>query len=253
MSTLTRELRGFTTAHARELIRNRSAVVAILVSFMFVLALLSGLDLLLSTATSSSVKLVRTSLGLVSATGFMAVAFVATAVPLVRYRSVGTLRHLSTTPARRATFLLGHVPIRGVIIGLQSVIIVAVAIGEGAAVGVAMSLALTLLVGGAMLLSFGYLLASRMANMDLALQLAYIIPLIVLITSGALFPLSIYPDAVENLFQIMPTTWFVNLLNAQVNGVEPLLPTGVMWAMMALTTVGAGYLAWRTYRWEPAT
>lgn len=109
------ELREFARTHARELIRDRRAVVAILLSFAFILALLWGMDLLIMAATNRPAHLLQTSLSLVITTGFMAVALVATTVPLVRYRSIGTLRHLSTTPAHRAVFLLGHIPIRAAI------------------------------------------------------------------------------------------------------------------------------------------
>lgn len=244
------ELREFAKTHARELVRDRRAVVAILLSFAAILALLWGMDLLITGATNRPAHLLQTSLSLVSTTGFMAVALVATTVPLVRYRSIGILRQLSTTSARRAAFLLGHVPIRAAIICAESVIILAAAIAGGSTVGDAMPLAVTLLIGGAMLLSFGYLLASRMTNLDFALQLAYIIPLVILLTSGALLPLDIYPEPIQNLFQALPSTWFVDTFNAQLHGSTPLLPLGVMWASMALMTIGIAYVSLRFYRWQ---
>lgn len=247
---LNNELREFAKTHARELIRDRRAVVAILLSFAFVLALLWGIDLLITAATNKPGHLLQTSLSLVVTTGFMAVALVATTVSLVRYRSIGILRQLSTTPARRAAFLLGHVPIRAAIVCAESVIILAAAIAGGLTAGDAMPLAVTLLIGGAMLLSFGYLLASRMTNIDLALQLAYIVPLIILLTSGALFPLDVYPEPVQVLFHTLPSTWFVDTFNAQIHGTAPLLPLGVIWASMALITIGIAYVSLRLYRWQ---
>lgn len=245
----TQELRAFTTAHARELVRDRRATIAILVSFVLIIVALAGIDLLIASTTNAPVGLLRSNVCLVSATGFMAVSFVSTSVPLVRYRSLGILRQLSTTPARRATFLIGHVPVRMLIIGVQTVIILAIIIAGDADTAQLVPLALTLLLGGAMLISLGYLLAARMVNVDLALQLAYIIPLIVLVSSGALFPLKAYPDAVEHLFRLLPTTWFVDLLSSLINDVEPMHPIGIMWTMLALTSVCAGCLAWHLFRW----
>lgn len=243
------ELREFARTHARELIRDKRATVAILLSFAFILALLWGIDLLIAGATKRPAHLLQASLSLVSTTGFMAVAMVATTVPLVKYRRVGTLRHLSTTPAHRAAFLLGHITIRVAIMGAESIVILAAAIGGGLPVEDAIPLAVTLSVGGAMLLSFGYLLASRMTNMDLALQLAYIVPLIVLLTSGALFSLDIYPEPVQKLLQALPSTWFVDTFNSQIHGSTPMLPLGAMWASMALIAIGSACVSLRLYRW----
>ncbi|QEW03020.1 ABC transporter permease [Microbacterium lushaniae] len=235
--------------HAREVIRDGRAVLAILVSFIALIALLGGIDLIIAGSMGQPPRILQSGLGLVSVTGFMAVAFVITTVPLVNYRHRGILRQLATTPARRATFLLAHVPIRAAIIFTETVIVIAVALIGGLDASQALPLAFTLLLGAGMILSLGYLLAARMTNPDAALQLSYIVPMLVLVTSGALFPLGIYPPAVRIALSGLPTTWLVDSINAQIGGNAPTLPVGLTWFLMGLLTLVVSCATPRLFRW----
>lgn len=251
-STRRREFRELARTHAREVVRDRRATLAILVSFLALIGLLGGIDLIIAGAVGHSPRLLQSSLGLVSITGFMAIALVVTTVPLVNYRHHGILRELATTPVRRATFLLAHVPVRAGIILTEAALIVALALIGGFDARNLVPLAVTLLLGAAMLLSVGYLLAARMTNPDGTLQLSYIVPMLVLVTSGALFPLELYPEAVRIAMSTLPTTWLVDSINAQISGTAPTLPLGVTWSLLGLLTAVLSYAAARLFRWtEP--
>lgn len=248
-STRRGEFQELAKAHASEVVRDRRTTVAILVSFLAVIGLLGGIDVLITASAGQSPGLLQGSLGLVSITGFMAVALVITTVPLVGYRHRGILRQLSTTPARHTTFLLAHVPVRAGIILAESSIVIALALICGLNVKDTMLLAVTLLHGAAMLLSLGYFVAARMTNPDIALQLSYLVPMLVLVTSGALFPLAVYPEAVRIAMSVLPTTWIVDTINAQIGGTEPSLPLGVTWCLLGLITAVFSCAAARLFRW----
>ena len=239
----------FARVHTRELLRSKRALVALLVSFAALPVLFWGIDILIVAATGGPGGLLRTSLPLIAVTGFMAVALILTTVQLVTYRSNGVLRQLATTPARRTAFLLGHVPVRAGIIALEGIVIIAIAIADGIVMGDVGKLAVTLLLGGAMMLAFGYLLAARMTNPDLALQLSYIIPMIALFTSGAVFPLELLPEWITIVFRALPSTWFDNTLSALFANTVPFLPIGANWALMTLFAAGAAYVAIRSHQW----
>lgn len=239
----------FARMHTRELLRSKRALVALLVSFAALPVLFWGIDILIVEATGSPAGLLRTSLPLIAMTGFMAVAFILTTVQLVTYRSSGVLLQLATTSARRTAFLLGHVPVRAGILALEAIVIIAIAIADGIDTRDVGILAVTLLLGGAMMLAFGYLLAARMTNPDVALQLSYIIPMIGLFTSGAVFPLEMLPEWITIVFRALPSTWFVNTLSALFANTAPFLPLNVTWALMTLFAAGAAYVAVRSHQW----
>jgi ABC-2 type transport system permease protein len=244
---------AFTRAHTRELFRYKHAPLALLVGFVALLGLFWGIDLLVAGATGRSTGLLRKSVPLVAVNGFLAVALMLTTVPLVAYRANGVLSQLSTTPAHRRAFLLGHVPVRAGIVALEAAVLTAVALASGTGSGDAASLTVTLLIGGAMTLSLGYLLAARMTNPDRALQLSYIIPILVLATSGAMFPLSALPEWIAIAFRTLPTAWFVDALTSQVSGSTPFLPLSVSWLLMLLVAALAAYVAVRFHRWRTNT
>lgn len=239
----------FARVHTRELLRNKRALMALLVSFAALPVPFWGIDILIAAATGSPAGLLRKSLPLIAVTGFMAIALILTTVQLVTYRSNGVLLQLATTPARRKAFLLGHVPVRAGILALEAIVIIAIAIADGIDTGDVGLLAVTLLLGAAMMLAFGYLLAARMTNPDLALQLSYIIPMIALFTSGAVFPLEILPEWITIVFRALPSTWFVDTLSALFANSAPSLPIGVNWALMTLFAAGTAYVAVRSHQW----
>lgn len=238
----------FTRIHTHEIVRDRRAAITVVLSFVALPGLFWAVDVVISASTGTSIGLLRTSLPLVAATSFMAVAFILTTVPLVRYRSAGVLRTLSTTPAQARVFLLGHASIRAGILCLEAGAILAIAaIGGATQAG---TLAITLFLGAAMILALGYLLAARLASLDVALQLAYLIPMIVLATSGALFPLDILPSGVAITFRLLPTTWLVDAARALIVGTAPTMPILQCWALMVAATVAMGWAALRLNRWR---
>jgi ABC-2 type transport system permease protein len=100
-----------------------------------------------------------------------------------------------------------------------------------------------------MLLGFGYLLATRLSNPDLAMQLAYLLPMLALVTSGALFPLTVLPEWVAGLFRVLPTTWIVGTLDAILSQTPPPAPLAVMWGLLAACALVAGLAVGRLHRW----
>ncbi|WP_158252414.1 ABC transporter permease [Cryobacterium sp. Y57] len=235
--------------HTRELLRSKRALVALLVSFAAFPVPFWGIDILIAAATGSPAGLLRKSLPLIAVTGFMAVALILTTVQLVTYRSNGVLLQLATTPACRTAFLLGHVPVRAGILALEGIVIIVIASADGILMRDVGLLAVTLLLGGAMMLAFGYLLAARMTNPDLALQLSYIFPMIALFTSGAVFPLESLPEWITIVFRAFPSTWFVDALSALIANSTPSLPIGANWALMTLVAAGTAYVAVRSHQW----
>lgn len=246
------QVRSFAAAHARDLVRDPRSIIALIASFLALIGLLWGVDVLVATASGSPAGVLERGLPLVSSTGSMAIAFMLTTVPLVRHRSTGLLRALSTSPARRDAYLLGHLPIRVGLVVVEAAVIIALAAWTEPARPFAdvVAIAGTILLGGAMLLGIGYLLAARLSNPDVAMQLAYLLPMLALATSGALFPLAVLPEWVAGLFGLLPTTWIVGALEATISqGPQP-VPLAVVWSLMAAFALLSGLAAARLHRWD---
>ncbi|WP_285028171.1 ABC transporter permease [Plantibacter sp. ME-Dv--P-122b] len=246
------QVRSFAAAHAHDLVRDPRSIIALAASFLALIGLLWGVDVLVASASGSPAGVLERGLPLVSSTGSMAIAFMLTTVPLVRHRSTGLLRALSTSPARRDAYLLGHLPIRVGLVVVEAAVIIALAAWTVPTRPFAdlVAIAGTILLGGAMLLGFGYLLAARLTNPDIAMQLAYLLPMLALTTSGALFPLAVLPEWVAGLFGLLPTTWIVGALEATISqGPQP-VPLAVVWSLMAAFALVSGLAAARLHRWD---
>ncbi|MBF4564494.1 ABC transporter permease [Plantibacter sp. VKM Ac-2876] len=246
------QVRSFAAAHAHDLVRDPRSIIALVASFLALIGLLWGVDALVATVSGTPAGVLERGLPLVSSTGSMAIAFMLTTVPLVRHRSTGLLRALSTSPARRDAYLLGHLPIRVGLVVVEAAVIIALAASTVPTRPLSdlVAIAGTILLGGAMLLGFGYLLAARLSNPDIAMQLAYLLPMLALATSGALFPLAVLPEWVAGLFRLLPTTWIVGALEATIShGPQP-VPLAVVWSLMAACALVSGLAAARLHRWD---
>ncbi|MGD8167294.1 ABC transporter permease [Herbiconiux sp. P16] len=195
--------------------------------------------------------ILRINLSTVLIAGFMAIVFFGTSVPIVAMRRRGTLRILGTTPLPRMTFLLAQSPVR---LGLglaETAVVVAIAAVQGYTnPGQSGRLAMTMVIGLAMLFSLGFLLAARSRNPDLVAQLCGLIPVVIVLTSGTMFPLQGVPEPVIVLMRAVPTSWFMQAAGADIAGTAPFVPIPLLWAMMAAATCVCTVLAARTFVWD---
>ena len=197
------------------------------------------------------VDVLRVNLATVLVTGFLAIAFMGTSVPLVALRQRGTLRLLGTTPARRSSFILAQSPVRFALGLGEAVIVVLVAWWQGYVESFdALRLFVTLVLGLAMLFAFAYLLASRAVNAELITQLSGFLPVIVILTAGTVFPMDVFPDAVRYATYVFPSTWFMQAASADLAGTVPFLPVPWLWVMMTATAAVVGALAARLFTWD---
>lgn len=239
-------------ASALELLRNGKIVASMMFMFGFFLLLIVWLNAVL--ADSPDVPggdYLRLNLATCIVVGYLAIAITGTTVPLVALRERGTLRLLGTTPLKRLTFLLAQTPARFALGAAEALVILAIALARGYLDPLqTLRLSVTLLLGLVMLFSFGYLLASRLRNAEVANQFTGLIPIIVLLTSGTVFPPSLFPDWLVPVLNAIPTAWFIQAAGADLSGYTPFASVYVLWGLMAAATVVATLLAARLFRWD---
>ncbi|MGD8167304.1 ABC transporter permease [Herbiconiux sp. P16] len=237
-------------ASAKELLRSGKSFFGLAIVFVFFLALVVTLNVVESDG-SDQPDVLRANLSLVLVCGLMAIAFAGTTVPLVALRQRGTLKLLGTTPLRRFTFLLAQTPVRFLLGTSEAAVILAIAGGHGYLQPLsALRLCATFLIGFAMFFAFAYLLASRSSNPDLMLQLMGLVPVVVLFASGTFLPFADSPPFLEWMSRTLPSTWFLQALNADLIGEEPFLDITVLWGLMAMATGLLLALGTVLFRWD---
>lgn len=200
---------------------------------------------------AAETDILRVNLATVLVTGFMAIAFMGTSVPLVTLRQRGTLRLLGTTPVNRLSFILAQSPVRLTLGIAEAVVIVVIAWTQGYVESFnIVRLFVTLVLGLGMLFAFAYLLASRSSNPDVITQITGFLPVIVILTSGTVLPIDIFPDAVRYITHALPSTWFMQAIGADIAGAAPFISVYWLWAMMATVGAGAALLAARLFKWD---
>lgn len=200
---------------------------------------------------SPEVDVLRINLATVLVTGFMAIAFIGTSIPLTAMRQKGTLRLLGTTPVNRLAFILSQSPVRLALGLAEAAVILVVAWTQGyVASANLLRLSVTLVIGLLMLFALAYLLASRSTNADVITQITGFLPVIVILTSGTVMPSELFPAPVQFITRCFPTTWFMQAVGADASGVTPFVPVYWLWLMMGVVTVAAAILSARIFKWD---
>ncbi|MFE0735561.1 ABC transporter permease [Streptomyces sp. NPDC058855] len=187
----------------------------------------------------------------VLAFALLSLALTGTASALVAMRASGTLRLLSTTPARRPAVLLSLLPGRGLL-----ALAVLALMGAGAVAGgllepaSTLRLLLTTALGLVMLLALGYLLGGLLSSPEVTNAISGLLTPVLLMSTGLLFPLELLPDAVAGPLSWTPLAMFGDALRHDVVGGITRHALWLDWTVMAATAAGLTALAARTFRWD---
>ncbi|PMC03817.1 hypothetical protein CJ226_07205 [Microbacterium sp. UMB0228] len=183
--------------------------------------------------------------------GLMAIAFVGTAVPLVSMRERGTLRLLGTTPLRNDTLVLSLIPARLCFALVEfGVVLVIAATRHYVEPGMLWRLSISMLLSLVMLFPLAFLLGSRARNAANMQQLAVTLTMLLVGLGGGILPSEIIPGPLQVLFNVIPTTWMIQALGADLAGIEPDLPLSALWVLMAVCGAVAFVLAARLFSWD---
>lgn len=246
-------------AHGRESLRDRRGMTTLLIVFGGLLLGLLLLDLLIAwnggTVTPGAAVgsgVLASSLPLVALIGFSSLGLVSTAVPLVAYRANGVLRHLSTTPVSRGYFIVAHAPVRLGLGFLQTVLLLILAVFFAAPTSADLVRAAVLMLSAmAAFIALGYLVGAQAHDPDRALNLSYMLTILILATSGTTIPLAPLPNVLSSIFGWLPTTLFAQELSAELLDLEP--PWLSFWAVVSLLLGIAAVLmtlSSRILRWD---
>ena len=124
-------------------------------------------------------------------------------------RQQGTLRRLLTTPANKATFLLGTISGQVVMALIQMLLLV----GFGILVmklswgREPLALFLILLASALAAAAFGTTMGTFIKTEGQASGLSIMFGMVFALMGGCWYPLELFPPAIQNIVKILPTTW----------------------------------------------
>ena len=237
-----------TLLHARELVRDKRQFSFVVIFPLAIMAMFLVIaELLPDTSAESRQMIVPMALYL----SVTSVAFSATAAPVADLRKMGTLRLLGTTPLGRTRLILTHMPVRLVLAFLQ----VAVLLVAGLVLGLVgadalMPLLALAALGLGMFGALGYLLGGVLPSAESASNVGTLIQLSVFFLSGLVFPLDLLPSAVASVLLYSPTTFFADLMVAQLPAGDPAHPALLSVAVVVAATAALTALAVATFKWD---
>ncbi|WP_198346002.1 ABC transporter permease [Nesterenkonia alkaliphila] len=244
---MTKEL---TQLHARELVRDARYFWFALFFPFFMLGTFLGVGALMPDEPGTP-DFTETVIPLAIFLAVTSTALTVTAGPLAGMRSSGLLRLLSTTPVGRRQLVLTHLTTRVVMVVVQLALlmVIAVAIGSVELSSLPLLFGITLL-GMAMFLGIGYILGGLLSSPDMATHIGTFIQLGTLFLSGLAIPLWLLPEGLANVLELLPTTFFADLLATQVTGAEPIHPAWLSAVVVAASAVVAIAVAMVSFRWD---
>jgi len=167
-------------------------------------------------------------------------------------RQQGTLRRLLTTPAHKATFLLGTISGQVVMALVQMLLLVgfgilAMRLNWGRE---PLALFLILLCSALAAAAFGTTMGTFIKTEGQASGLSVMFGMVFALMGGCWYPLELFPPAIQNAVKVLPTTWAMQGMLDLVlrgGGVQDVLPEAGVLLGFALIFFSVG--VWR-FRFE---
>ncbi|MCW4458809.1 ABC transporter permease [Microbacterium sp. MPKO10] len=193
----------------------------------------------------------RHNLGTALALGFMAIAFIGTAVPLVSMRERGILRLFGTTPLPRASLLASQLPIKMVLGLAEAALVIGIALSLNYVDAIHTGrLFLTMLLSLTMLLAFGLLFATRSRSAEATQQTMAMLPILLIAPAGGVFPLDDLPTFLIVICNMFPTTWVVAAISADIADIEAFTSLPILWLLMLAVSAVVFFVASRRFQWD---
>lgn len=180
----------------------------------------------------------------------LSASFTSLAISTGFERRYGLLKRLGASPLPRSGLLIGKLGAVLLVEAVQLALLSSVAVALGwhptgglAAIGWA---GLLVILGTAAFSALGMLIAGTL-RAEATLAVANLVYVLLLVGGAVMVPLSRYPDAMQGLMHVLPSTSLSEGLRTAVGGG---VPSPVVLAILLAWAVGAGALAVRTFKWE---
>lgn len=124
-------------------------------------------------------------------------------------RQMGTLRRLLTTPTHKAVYLLGTISGQVVLALIQMTLLIGfgvlvMKVNWGREIG---GLAVIMLASALAAAALGTMLGTFVKTSSQAQGLSIMLGMVMALLGGCWYPLELFPQAVQTIVQVLPTTW----------------------------------------------
>jgi len=179
-------------------------------------------------------------------------AFEGPAPQLVRLRDAGILKRLGGTPLRVGVLLAARTASAGLLVFIETALILAVgAVSSDVVVrGSWWALAGILLLATVMVSALGFILSNLTRSPDGAVVAVHAVYIPMLLLCGAFYPVEAMPKALRVVAQAMPLTYFVRPFRSIAVEGTGLTAHGVDLLILLAWAVVAWVVAIVTFRWE---
>ncbi|NIZ93130.1 ABC transporter permease, partial [Kineococcus rubinsiae] len=233
--------RVLSVAAAREALRDRGLLLAVLLLPLVLAGAVVGLARLLAPHEPAATAWVLPG---TCAAGLVVLALTGTAGRMLPLRARGAVLLLAVSPAGRSAALLAAAPVRVALALVQLLLtaLVCAAAGELApgGPGAVAGLVLTDVLGALLAVGAGALAGGLLRAVESARGLLVLATGASLLLGGVLVPLSAFPVAVADVLGLTPTALLADALRAGLTGAPAAHPLPLTWAVLAV----AGALAW---------
>lgn len=179
-------------------------------------------------------------------------AFEGPAPQLVRLRDAGVLKRLGGTPLRVWVLLASRTLSAGLLVFVETALILAVGTVSSDVVvrGSWWALAGLLLLATVMVAALGFILSNLTRSPDGAVVAVHAVYIPMLLLCGAFYPVEAMPKALQVAAQAMPLTYFVRPFRSIAVEGTGLFTHGVDLLILLAWTAGAWVVAIATFRWD---
>jgi ABC-2 type transport system permease protein len=180
-------------------------------------------------------------------------AFAGLAIQLVIRRESGVLKRLRATPLPRPVYLVAVLASTLLVFALQTVTIFALGrmLFDSKLPSEWLSLALALVLGVACFAGIGLGAAALIRSAEGSSAVVNVVLLPMAFLSGAFGPTTDYPEVLQAIGDVLPLTYFIDIVEAVYLDDEHLWQQGGAIAVVAAWGALGMLVAWRRFTWEP--
>ena len=184
-------------------------------------------------------------------TGIFSVGFT-----LVRLKRTGTLRRIKATPAGASHFLAAQIATRGIVILLQTYLLLLLGkVFLGADINISnfifwVNITIISLIGGAVFIGLGLAISGKSRSEDTLAPVANLIVFPMMILSGIFFPVSSLPNWLSKFTQFFPLSFLANLMRSTTMDELQILSSGIQTIGLIVWFVIIFLIAIKLFEWE---
>lgn len=237
-----------------ELVREPKSLFFILIFPLLFLAMFSVMGSIIPKSNSSELSFLEFMFPGILVFALLSTGLFGTAVPLVEMRKNGILRLFQITPLKKGTFIVSQITVRLLLACVQVMVFLLIGLALNLfKINQFFSVLATSLLGMAMILTLGFLLGGIFKSVELTGGLLGALSAPLLMLSGVLLPLRLFPKAFEIVSMFIPITYLGDLIRTVMYpSVESLHPVYINISAMVLFTIIFYFICKVTFKWQNA-